>query len=94
MKRQYDLRHARRGAVKPAAPGKTRMLIHMDNDIVDWLRAQVHATGGGDYEETINQVLREYMARQPQPQQGRLPGESAEPASRSARRVALNKRSA
>lgn len=53
MKREYDLRHARRGAVKPAPPGKTRMLIHVDNDILDWLRAQIHATGGGDYEETI-----------------------------------------
>ncbi len=61
MKREYDFRGGVRGAVTKAPPGKTRITIRLDSDILDWFRKQVHAAGGGSYQNLINRALREYM---------------------------------
>jgi hypothetical protein len=63
MKREYDFSRARRGAIVPEARGKTRITIRIDGDILDWFRAQVHASGGGSYQTMINTALREHMKR-------------------------------
>ena len=67
MKKEYDFRKGKRGPVVKAPPGKTRITIRIDDDILDWFRAQVHASGGGNYQSLINQALREYMEDQVEP---------------------------
>ena len=47
----------------PAPPGKTRITIRIDTDIVEWFRRQVHAAGGGNYQTLINDALREHLER-------------------------------
>jgi len=67
VKKQYDFRKAKRGAVLPASAGKTRITIRIDNDVLAWFREQVHAAGGGNYQTLINRALREQVARQREP---------------------------
>lgn len=64
MKKEYDFSGGRRGAVEPIPPGKTRITIRLDNDVLDWFRDQVEMAGGGNYQTLINQVLRDHIARQ------------------------------
>jgi uncharacterized protein (DUF4415 family) len=71
MRDEYDFSEATQGAVIPPAPGKTRITIRLDNDILDWFRAQVHRQGGGNYQTLINHALREYVqSREGQPAEG------------------------
>jgi len=64
MKAHYDFSAARRGAIDPLPPGKTRITIGIDNDILDWFRQQVNAAGGGNYQTMMNEALRLYVERQ------------------------------
>jgi len=48
----------RRGAVVPVPHGKTRITIRIDTDVLDWFREQVNAAGGGNYQTSMNDVLR------------------------------------
>ncbi len=61
MKKEYDFSRGKRGAVLKAPPGKTRITIRIDKDVLQWFRKQVHAAGGGNYQTLINNALREYM---------------------------------
>ncbi len=61
MKAEYDFSKGKRGAVMPLPAGKERITIRLDKDVLDWFRAQVLSQGGGNYQTSINQVLREYM---------------------------------
>src|SRR5438093_2957666 len=63
MKKQYDFRHGRRGAVVRAPSGKTRITIRIDDDILQWFREQVHKAGGGNYQTLINDALRSLPSR-------------------------------
>jgi len=45
MKSEYDFSKGKRGAVLPAAKGKTRITICIDADILDWFRGEVDAAG-------------------------------------------------
>lgn len=63
----YDFSKSRRGAVVLAPPGKTRITIRLDNDILRWFRAAVHAQGGGSYQTMINEALREHIQRPAEP---------------------------
>ncbi len=63
MKKEYDFRNAKRGAVVPTPAGKTRITIRLDDDILEWFREQVHASGGGSYQSLINAALREHVER-------------------------------
>ncbi|MEW6367836.1 MAG: BrnA antitoxin family protein [Acidobacteriota bacterium] len=67
MKREYDFSRGRRGAVLPSPPGKTRVTIRLDNEILDWFREAVNAMGGGNYQTLINNALREHMSRREEP---------------------------
>ena len=44
MKKEYDFSKGRRGPVLKVPPGKTRVTIRLDDDILDWFRQQVDAT--------------------------------------------------
>ena len=60
MKRQYDFKHGRRGAILRTPSGKTRITIRIDDDILQWFREQVHKAGGGSYQTLINEALRHF----------------------------------
>jgi len=63
MKKEYDFSRGRRGAVIETPPGKTRITIRLDDDILQWFRDQVHQAGGGNYQTLINSALREHVDR-------------------------------
>jgi uncharacterized protein (DUF4415 family) len=67
MKKEYDFSKGKRGAVIPVPRGKTRITIRLDDDILDWFRAKVHAAGGGSYQTLINQALRKHIEREAEP---------------------------
>ena len=67
MRKEYDFSKARRGPVLPVVTGKTRITIRLDDDILDWYRAQVDAAGGGNYQTLINQTLRRAMSEAAEP---------------------------
>ncbi|HLX28869.1 MAG TPA: BrnA antitoxin family protein [Casimicrobiaceae bacterium] len=64
MKPEYDFSRARRGAVVPAAAGKTRITIRLDNDIVDWFKSRVNEAGGGNYQSLINEAPKSHIQQQ------------------------------
>ena len=61
MKKEYDFSKGRRGPVLRVPPGKTRVTIRLDDDILDWFRQQVDDAGGGNYQTLINEALRGLM---------------------------------
>lgn len=61
MRREYDFSKGKRGPVVTPDPGKTRITIRLDEDIIDWFREQVNAAGGGNYQSLINKALRDYI---------------------------------
>jgi hypothetical protein len=67
MKKEYDFSKAKRGAVTPSPPGKTRITIRLDDEILDWFREQAHAAGGGSYQTLINAALRKHIESEREP---------------------------
>jgi uncharacterized protein (DUF4415 family) len=67
MRKEYDFSQGTRGAVVKADPGKIRITIRLDEDVIDWFRNQVNAAGGGNYQTLINKALREYLGTQAEP---------------------------
>ncbi len=67
MTKEYDFSNGKRGAIDPIPPGKTRITIRLDNDVIDWFRNQVELAGGGNYQSLINQVLREHIQNRQMP---------------------------
>jgi len=67
MKKSYDFKKARRGAVLPAGTGKTRITIRIDDDVLEWFRKRVNEAGGGSYQTMMNRALREHMEREAEP---------------------------
>ena len=67
MKNEYDFSQGKRGAIDRLPPGKTRITIRLDEDVVAWFREQANAMGGGNYQTLINQALRDHVLNQQQP---------------------------
>ncbi len=67
MKKEYDFAHGKRGGVIKTPPGKTRITIRIDDDILESFRAQVHAAGGGSYQALINEALRQHIESTEEP---------------------------
>jgi uncharacterized protein (DUF4415 family) len=67
MRREYDFSGAKRWPVVRVPPGKTRITLRLDNDLLDWFRAQVHRAGGGSYQALINEALRRHVATAKEP---------------------------
>jgi uncharacterized protein (DUF4415 family) len=59
MRDEYDFSKAKRGAVV-ASPGKTRITIMLDDDVIEFFRAQADAQGAG-YQTLINALLRQAL---------------------------------
>lgn len=64
MKKEYDFSRGKRGAVIRTPPGKTRITIRIDDDVLEWFKGQVHKAGGGSYQALINQALRAFINSQ------------------------------
>ena len=56
MRKDYDFSKGKRGAVI-ASPGKTRITIMLDNNVIEAFRARAEANGTG-YQTAINEALR------------------------------------
>jgi len=63
MRKEYDFSKGKRGPVLRVPPGKTRVTVRLDNDILDWFRQQVDDAGGGNYQTLINEALRSFMSQ-------------------------------
>ena len=57
----FDFEGAKQGPVVKQSPGKTRITIRIDTDVLEWFRQQVHDAGGGNYQTLINEALREHV---------------------------------
>ena len=67
MEAEYDFSQGKRGAINPTPPGKTRITIRLDDEVLAWFREQVHATGGGNYQTLINEALRQHIRQSREP---------------------------
>ncbi|MEO8372232.1 MAG: BrnA antitoxin family protein [Candidatus Solibacter sp.] len=67
MKSEYNFTKAKRGAVIVTPPGKTRVTIRLDSNVLDWFRKQVDDAGGGNYQSLVNDALVEHVARKREP---------------------------
>jgi len=56
VRKEYDFSQAKRGPVI-ASPGKTRITIMLDDDLIEFFRAKAEAQGTG-YQTMINATLR------------------------------------
>lgn len=65
MKKAYDFSTGRRGPVL-RTKGKTRITIHLDNDVLEAFRDRADAEGRG-YQTMINEVLRQSLATAARP---------------------------
>ena len=61
MRKDYDFSRGKRGAVVPS-PGKTRITIMLDNDVLEYFRECADSQGTG-YQTMINAVLKSAIDR-------------------------------
>ena len=59
--RNIDFSRAKRGRVTPAEPGKTKISIRLDNEVLEYFRARVDQAGWGNYQTLINDALVAYI---------------------------------
>ena len=57
----YDFSKGKRGPVLPVPPGKERITIRLDCDILDYFRDQAERAGGGNNQTVINNALRDFV---------------------------------
>ena len=60
VRKEYNFSNAQRGGVL-ASPGKTRITIMLDDDVIEFFRAKAEAQGSG-YQTMINAALRKALA--------------------------------
>ena len=60
MKKEYNFSKGKRGAVIKTR-GKTRITIHLDDDVIDAFRVKAEEAGRG-YQTLINDALRQYLS--------------------------------
>jgi len=66
MRDEYDFSKAKRGAVIPS-PGKTRITIILDDEVIEHFRARAEAEGIG-YQTLINSILRKAVVSASKPE--------------------------
>jgi len=67
MKKEYDFKKGKRGAVLSVPKGKNRITIRLDDDVIAWFKHEVAEAGGGNYQSLINSALRDYIAQRAEP---------------------------
>ena len=65
MRKEYDFSKGKRGAVVPQ-PGKTRITIYLDDQVLEAFRERADAAGRG-YQTMINEALRQYLGKSREP---------------------------
>jgi uncharacterized protein (DUF4415 family) len=65
MRKEYDFSGGRQGAIVKQ-PGKTRITIYLDDDVLQAFRERADASGRG-YQTMINDALREHLGKATQP---------------------------
>ena len=60
MKKEYDFSQGKRGAVIKSR-GKTRITIHLDDDVIEAFRVKAEKAGSG-YQTLINEALRQHLS--------------------------------
>lgn len=65
MRKEYDFSRATRGAVI-TQPGKTRITIYLDDDVVEEFRGRADEAGRG-YQTMINEALRNHLGKADRP---------------------------
>lgn len=60
MKDHYDFSKGTRGPVIPS-PGKTKITIRIDDEILEFFRQEGTRMGGASYQGLINHALRAFM---------------------------------
>ena len=67
MRKEYDFSRAKRGAAAASPKGKARITIRLDEEVLEWFKAQVDAAGGGNYQTLINAALVDHIKREAEP---------------------------
>lgn len=57
----YDFSKGKRGAVLAVPPGKERITIRLDIDVLEYFRGLAERAGGGNYQTLINSALRAHI---------------------------------
>lgn len=65
MKKEYDFSKGKRGSVVKTR-GKTRITIHLDDDVIEAFRAKAEEAGRG-YQTLINDALRQHLSTKEKP---------------------------
>jgi uncharacterized protein (DUF4415 family) len=65
MRKEYDFSRGKRGAAIQS-PGKTRITIMIDDDVIEGYRAKAEAAGRG-YQTLMNEILRVALAEDDRP---------------------------
>ena len=65
MRKEYDFSKGKRGAVIKSR-GKTRITIHLDDDVIEAFRVKAEKAGSG-YQTLINDALRQYLSNTGKP---------------------------
>jgi len=65
MRKEYDFSRGKRGPIM-RQPGKTRITIYIDDDVLEEFREQADSAGRG-YQTIMNEALREYLGKSRQP---------------------------
>ena len=65
MRKEYDFSKGKRGAVVPQ-PGKTRITICLDDQVLEAFRERADAAGRG-YQTMINEALRQHLSKSREP---------------------------
>jgi uncharacterized protein (DUF4415 family) len=67
MKREYDFRQGKRGAVVRTPKNRTRITVRPNSEILEWFRELVNQAGGGKPSNLINNALRQHIGRSDEP---------------------------
>ena len=62
MRKEYDFTQGKRGAVLRVPPGKIRITIRLDSDVLQWFKQRAEELDGASYQTLINHALRAYIA--------------------------------
>jgi uncharacterized protein (DUF4415 family) len=62
MKAEDDFSQGKRGVINHLNNNQTKINITLDKDVINWLRETVNFNFGGDYQNLINNILRNYIS--------------------------------